>query len=103
MNNTIQIINQIVEIQQKLKQDNLENRYERNLNRLYNIIEEEGFICKNPLGEKYNDSRTDCEANIVGKEGKNMIITQVIKPIVYKQEVSGPVLVQKGIVIVEKQ
>ncbi|MDU1889995.1 MAG: hypothetical protein E6767_04835 [Dysgonomonas sp.] len=103
MKNTIALINQIEEIQQRLKADNLFESYERNFNRLFNIIEEEGYTCKNPLGEKYNDSRTDCEANIVGKEGKNMVITQVIKPIIYKQEGNETVLVQKGIVIIEKK
>lgn len=103
MSNFIQLINQLVEIQQKLIQDNVYERYERNVNRINSILEEEGFLYKYPLGESYTDSRTDCQANIVGKEDKNMVITQVIKPIVYKKETNGIVLVQKGIVIIEKK
>lgn len=103
MNQAIQIINQIFEIQQKLKQDNIDARYERNLKRLYSIFEDEGYVCKNPIGEKYNDSRTDCEASIAGKEGRNMEITQVIKPIIYKQQGSEATIVQKGIVIIENK
>jgi len=103
MNSIISIINQISEIQQKLKQDNILKPYERNFNRLFNTLEEEGYTYQNPLGEKYKDTRTDCVVNIVGKEGKNMIITQVIKPIIYKKEGNEIVLVQKGIVIAENK
>ena len=103
MEQIVQVINQLSEINQKLVQDNLLTRYERNLNRLFSIFEEEGYLCSNPLGEKYNDSRTDCTANVVGKEGKNMIITQVIKPIIYLKKDNEVTLIQKGIVIVENK
>lgn len=102
MNNYVQIINQLVEIQQKIKQENLEEKFERNFNRIFSTIEDEGFLFRYPLGEKYSETRTDCEATIIGKEGNNMIVTQVIKPIIYKQTPEGITLVQKGIVMVEK-
>ncbi len=102
MDNYIQLINQLVEIKQKVLQEDLEKKFERNLNRVFSIIENEGFICQYPLGEKYNETRTDCEANIIGNESKNMIITQVIKPIIYKKTPEGLSLAQKGIVMVEK-
>lgn len=101
MEQIIQIINQVSEINQKLIQENVLPKFERNLNRLFSIFEEEGYICTMPLGEKYNDARTDCTANVVGKEGKNMIITQVIKPIIYKKANGTITLLQKGIVMVE--
>ena len=102
MNSYIQIINQLVEIRQKIKQENLEDKFERNFNRIFSVIEDEGYICQYPLGEKYTETRTDCEANIIGKESRNMLITQVIKPVVYKKNPEGLTIVQKGIVMVEK-
>ncbi len=102
MNHFVQIINQLAEIEHKLKQENREVKFERNFNRISSILEEEGYKYSYPLGEKYTETRTDCEANIVGKEAKNMIITQVIKPIIYKKEPEGWILIQKGIVLVEK-
>jgi hypothetical protein len=101
MDYQVQIINQIAEIQQKLRQEGNEDRYSRNLNKLHHIFDEQGYIYNIPLGEKYDDSRTDCEVSIAGKESRNMIITQVIKPIIYKKEGNGAKLIQKGIVIVE--
>ncbi|MDR0866806.1 MAG: hypothetical protein LBO74_18020 [Candidatus Symbiothrix sp.] len=102
MNNYIQLINQVAEIRQKIVREKLEAKFERNFNRIFAILEEEGFVCQYPLGEKYNETRTDCEATIIGKEAKNMVVTQVIKPIIYKKSPEGLTLVQKGIVMVEK-
>jgi predicted nucleic-acid-binding protein len=95
------LLNQIFELEQKLEQESIFSKIERNLNRMKSIIEDNGFISKNPINEKYTDSRTDVEASIVGKESRHMIITKVVKPIIYKLESSHPLLVQKGIVIVE--
>ncbi|KAA5534487.1 hypothetical protein F0919_07650 [Taibaiella lutea] len=103
MQHTLAIINQVFEIKQKLEQDNLAGKFERNFNRLFSAFEEEGYTCNNPLGERYTDSRSDCTANIVGRESKNMMITQVIKPIIYQKENGALTLIQKGIVIVESK
>jgi hypothetical protein len=96
------IINQIFEIKQKLSQDKLIGKYERNFNRLFSVLEDAGYTVRDPLGEKYTDSRTDCEANIVGKETKNMVITQTLKPVIYQKTGSELQLLQKGLVIVEQ-
>lgn len=96
------VINQLFEIKQKLIQDKLADKYERNFNRLFAVLEDAGYVLKDPLGEKYTDARTDCEASIAGKEAKNMTITQVLKPIIYQKADGGLQLIQKGLVIVEK-
>jgi hypothetical protein len=103
MQQSLAIINQVFEIKQKLEQEQMTDKFDRNLNRLFSILEEEGYICNNPWGERYTDSRSDCTANIVGKESRNMVITQVIKPIIYKKTEGTLTLVQKGIVIVESK
>lgn len=100
MQQDIQLINQVFEISQKIEQEQLAAKFERNFNKIYTLFEEEGLYCINPLGEKYSDSRTDCEASIVGAGGQ-MKISKVIKPILYRQQQGQMVLVQKGIVIVE--
>lgn len=101
MQQDIQLINQVFEISQKIEQEQLAAKFERNFNKIYNLFEEEGLHCINPIGEKYTESRTDCEASIVGAGGSKMKVTKVIKPILYRQEQGQMVLVQKGIVIVE--
>ncbi|WP_118975973.1 hypothetical protein [Taibaiella koreensis] len=103
MDAMIAVMNQVFEISQKLDQDSLSSRFERNLNRLAHIFEEEGYTWNNPLGEKYTDARTDCTASIAGDEGRDMVITQVIKPVIYQKKEGTLSLVQKGIVIVERK
>ena len=99
--NYIQLINQIAEVENRVAQDDQMPKYERNFNRIRALLEEEGFIYKYPVGERYRESSADYEANIVGRESAVMIITQVIKPVIYKRDTDKVTLVQKGIVIVE--
>jgi hypothetical protein len=98
----IQILNQVFEIQNKMSQLDLLDKFNRNIAKLIHICEEEGYTMHNPSGERYKESRADCEANIVGRLTEHMTVTQVIKPIIYKQGDKGEkTLVQKGIVIIE--
>ena len=100
--NIIQLINQLVEIKQKIVSENLENKFDRNFNRLFFLLEDEGFIIQYPLGEKYNETRTDCEASIVGETSEKMFITQTLKPLIYKKNNDEINLIQKAVIIVEK-
>ena len=100
--NIIQFINQLVEIKQKIAAENLEKKVERNFNRIFSILEDEGYIFRYPLGEKYHETRTDCDASIVGEASGNMVITQVLKPVIYKRSTDKITLIQKAVVIVEK-
>ena len=102
MDSNILLINQIIEIKQKISDEKLDKKFERNFNRIFSLLEEDGFICQYPIGEKYNETRADCEATIIGTESANMVITQIIKPIIYKKTPGGCTLAQKGIVMVEK-
>lgn len=102
MNNNTKLLNQLFELKNKIDQENLGEKFDRNFQRLFALLEEEGLFFKDPIGELYSDSRTDVEASIVGKEVTKMRITKVIKPIIYQKDGTSAVLLQKGVVIVEK-
>ena len=102
MNSTLQIINQVFEIQTKLKELKEATAFERNFLRLFDILEQEGYVVQNPLNEVYTESRTDCEASIVGQPASKMKIAKVLKPIIYQKQQSNVQLLQKAIVLVEK-
>lgn len=100
----IPILNQIFELQSKMTQLDVLDKFSRNINKLHHICLEEGYSIHDPIGEKYNDSRTDCEASIVGTMSDSMYISQVIKPIIYHMDKKGEkTIVQKGIVLVESK
>lgn len=113
------LINQIFEIENKVNAIAESNSIQRNVDRLKNFLESEllkdgqGLIYHNPHGEKYDETRTDCEANITGTSTENLEIIDVIRPIIiykYKsidpisaKEVTKTFIVQKAIVIVKSK
>jgi hypothetical protein len=96
-----EIINQIFEIEKKISGDPLEKSLSRNLRRLKSATEEMGFHFHNPLGEKYDITRLDCEAMISGESADNLKIVEVIKPIIYFREGETNSILQKAVVVTE--
>jgi len=66
-----------------------------------------GLSYLNPLGESYNDTRTDCEATIAGTEVENLEIIEVIKPIIFyayqENDKTMKIIVQPAVVIVQSK
>lgn len=104
----IEILDQVFEIEKKLENINEQNSIDRNVNRIKECFEylmsDGGLIYQNPIGEKYNETRTDLEASIAGNSADNLIITEVIKPIIRLRTNSGvTTIVRKGVVVVESK
>lgn len=97
----IKIINQLFEIQKKTEGKPEMSGISRNLARIHEYMGEIGLSVHNPVGETYNETRTDCEANIAGKISDKMVIAEVIKPIIYSGNESRKTIVQRGVVIVQ--
>ena len=58
------------------------------------------YYYKNPIKESYDDTRTDVNAHISGTETDNLVIIEVIKPIIRMEINNQSAVVQKGIVTV---
>lgn len=106
LKNHIFILNQIFEIENKLSKMSENNSIKRNIDRLKNFYENElddniSFIIENPKGQIYNETRTDVIANIAGESVDNLIIVDVIKPIIRIKQNGINKIIQKGIVIVQ--
>lgn len=112
----LDFINQVFEIEKKVGSLKEDNSIMRNINKLKNILQDEyfategksqGLTYNNPIGEDYNETRTDCEADIAGKSPENLKIVEVIKPIIYYHYVDNgttfKTIVQKGIVVAESK
>lgn len=97
----IHIINQLFEIEQKLK-NRLETGTERNFKRLYHELEQLGYQVIDPIGRPYKETDTDLEATLSGDLRGELKITRVLKPVIYYREAGAfTQLMQKGIVIIE--
>ena len=105
----LDLLNQIFEIEKKLERIQENNSISRNLNKLKELFETEifrqgsGLLYENPIGEPYNETRFDCEASIAGEKLENLVITEVIKPIIRHKQDGISQIVQKAVVIVQSQ
>lgn len=103
LNEMIFIINQTFDLERKAAKISEKNSMDRNLQRLRAKFIEMGFEIQDPMGEAYNETRTDCEASISGDSAHNLRIVEVIKPIIRFQQGAAMMIVQKAVVLVESQ
>lgn len=103
----IDLLDQVFEIEKKVKGLTESNSINRNVIRLKEIFEQMetdgGLIYHNPIGEPYNETRTDIEVNIAGNSADNLVITEVIKPIVRYRKGGITLIARKGIVVAESK
>ncbi len=116
----LDIINQIFEIERKSEKLEETNSILRNVAKLKEIMENQvtilfshggGFVYENPLGQAYDETRTDCNASIAGENTEDLVITEVIKPIIrlritqsdLMQKNDTTLIVQKGVVVVQSK
>jgi len=92
--------NLIFELEKKLG-DNDSPGVKRNIQRMKDLLDEAGILLMNPMGEPYQETRTDLEANIASTAARGgLFVLDVIKPVLYAQQEQGRALLQKGVVIV---
>jgi hypothetical protein len=101
------VLNQIYEIDQKAKKAGDPVNIQRNVNKIKDAFEEYGLSYEDPLGQPFKETRTDLEATISGQGTENLVVVEVIKPLIRIRirEGSGEFtkIIQKGIVIVESK
>lgn len=100
MKQLVNIVNQVFELEKKLAANNAGN-LQRNLDRIKAELADLGYSYHNPLHEGWDETRTDCEASISGTLKPKMLITEVVKPVVFYTENATRKIIQKAIVVVE--
>jgi hypothetical protein len=108
-----ELLDQLFEIERKLESIEESNSISRNLNKMKDIFEtnlfssstssEIGFTYHNPIGESYNETRLDLEASIAGNSTVNLVIKEVIKPIIRYKSGGSTLIARKGVVVVESK
>lgn len=100
--NYIALVNQVFEIERKISKLNDSGTISRNIDKIRTLFSEAGLTYHDPIGETYNDTRTDCEAQVLTGGDGQKVITETIKPIVRLSNGGFTRIVQKAIVIVEE-
>ena len=107
-----ELLDQLFEIERKIENIKETNSISRNINNMKSIFENinssatesnVGLIYHNPIGEPYNETRLDLEASIAGESTEDLIIKEVIKPIIRYKQGESTFIVRKGVVIVESK
>ncbi|MBK8613089.1 MAG: hypothetical protein IPN85_06280 [Flavobacteriales bacterium] len=101
----IDILDQVFEIEKKLASIEQTNSIARNINRLKELMaginDDAGLSYEIPLGETFNETRNDVEASISGDSAEDLVITEVIKPIIRYRKGGIALIARKGVVIVQ--
>lgn len=108
-----ELLDQLFEIERKLENIEESQSISRNLNKMKDIFKtilfssstssEIGFTYHNPIGEAYNETRLDLKASIAGNSTENLIIKEVIKPIIRYKSGGNTLIARKGLVVVESK
>jgi hypothetical protein len=102
----LDMLSQIFELEKKAEKIQEANSLNRNIKRLREMFTElypdsnAGFSYHNPIGEKYDHTRIDCDASIAGETDENLVIIEVIKPIIRFHQEDRTHIVQKALVVV---
>lgn len=106
------VLNQLYELEQKLKKHGDSANLTRNVGKMRDAFAEEGFpdaegrrcrlVYEDPMGQSYNETRTDLDASIAGAGTESLVVVEVIKPIIRAAGDHGlSRVVQRGVVVVE--
>lgn len=107
-----ELLDQLFEVERKLDNIQEANSISRNLNKMKDIFENLfsnssgahfGFTYHDPIDEQYNETRLDLEASIAGSSSKNLVVTEVVKPIIRYRSGGTTLIARKGVVVVESK
>ncbi|MEO0473650.1 MAG: resuscitation-promoting factor Rpf1 domain-containing protein [Bacteroidota bacterium] len=99
----LNLANQVFDMHKKLAIIPEAKKVDRNFRRIQQSFEEMGMFIHNPIGESYDETRTDCEATISGAGTERLVITEVLKPMIRLREKGFDRIVQRAVVIVESK
>lgn len=97
----LQTLNHLYEIERKLALHGDPGGATRNVQRIKEAFSDEGIFFEDPMGQPFSETRSDLEASIAGSSSDNLVVSEVIKPIIRYGKPSYSRVIQKGIVVVK--
>jgi hypothetical protein len=99
----LQTLNQLYDIERKLTLHGDAAGVLRNVERLKDAFAGESLFYEDPMGQAYNETRADLEASIAGESAENLVVAEVIKPVIRHGDKAYSRVIQKGIVVVRSK
>ena len=97
------LLNNLYEIERKLSLHGDPGNAGKNVEKIKDFCREEGFFYEDPLAQPFMETRTDLEATISGQGTENLVVAEVIKPIIRIGRAELSWVIQRGIVIVQSK
>lgn len=115
------VLNQLYELEQKLKKQDDPANFGRNIRKMKDAFAEVGLqagdagggqfrialVYEDPMGQPFKETRTDLEATISGAGTEDLVVVEVIKPIIRAVFRDGAgefsKIIQQGVVIVKSR
>ena len=101
--NLFGVMNELFKLKKRVSRSPDGDSLNEYVDRVVEKFEDMGLYFENPTGETWDETRTDCEASIAGDSVEDLIITEVMKPIIRLRNEGFTRVVQKGVVIVESK
>lgn len=99
----LQTLNNIYDVERKLSVHGDPGNIRRNIERIKEAFESERVFYEDPMGQSFSETRIDLEASITGTATEDLVVVEVIKPVVRYGERALSRVVQKGIVVVKSK
>jgi hypothetical protein len=96
-------MNNLAEMERKIAISGDPSNLTRNIERIKEALQGENIFFEDPMGQLFSETRTDLEATIAGLGTDNLVVVEVLKPIVRVGNREYSRVVQKGIVFVESR
>lgn len=98
----LSIANNLYDMERKISKHGDAANIQRNVDKIKERIGALGVVYEDPMGQPFRETRTDLDATIAGTGTENLVVVEVIKPII-RMGAEGLFtrVVQKGIVVVE--
>jgi hypothetical protein len=97
------IANHLYDIERKLDRHGDPGGVGRNVERMKETLGVFRLFYEDPMGQPFQETRTDLEATISGAVITDLVVVEVIKPIIRVGQPEASVVVQKGIVVVQSK
>lgn len=99
----LQVLNNVCDIERKLAAADDPMNVRRNIERIKEAFESAQFFYEDPMGQDFNETRSDLEVSISGSGTEDLKVVEVIKPVIRVGQRKLSRVVQKGIVVVESR
>lgn len=96
-------LNHLYEIERKLALHGDSAGIARNVERIKDAFAGERVFYEDPMGQSFSETRTDLEASISGEGTENLVVIEVVKPIIRAGDQTFSRVIQKGIVVVKSK